>query len=194
MGDRVDRLRRLLSGERDGMGLQERVERSELGRGVISGVLVLTLAAVLATNLPPSEVRDGLTKTAGPYLTAIGLDQNWGVFAPDPRPESVLVEARVEYADGGTSVWRVPRARGFAELHDYRWQKYGENVRLDDRQALWRPLAEYVARDARRGGRQPVKVTLVRRWSPILPPGPGPGSEPWREYAYFTFTPPEGES
>jgi hypothetical protein len=34
-------------------------------------------------------------------------------------------------------------------------------------------------------------VTLVRRWSPTLPPGDGPSHGPWEESAFYTYTVPE---
>ena len=42
-------------------------------------------------------------------MIATGLDQNWGVFSPDPRRQSLDLVGRVRYADGGRETLRVPR-------------------------------------------------------------------------------------
>jgi hypothetical protein len=44
-----------------------------------------------------------------PYLYGLDLEQNWGVFAPDPRQETVDVLARVSFADGSQQTWQIPR-------------------------------------------------------------------------------------
>lgn len=78
--------------------LQERLEARPAGRVLISAFLVVTLAAVCATNLPESRLRREALKPAGPFLRATGLDQDWRVFAPDPRSRE-SAEAR-----GGTTL------------------------------------------------------------------------------------------
>ena len=45
-----------------------------------------------------------------------------------------------------------------------------------------------LVRPARRAqGREPVSVTLVRRWRGLLPPGPGPSRGEWQEYPFYTY-------
>src|SRR5213592_968446 len=89
--------------------LQERVERTTVGRIVISAFLVLTLITLVTANLPPSRLQDLLLSAEHPYLYGIALDQDWGVFAPDPRRETIDFTARVTFADGSQAIWKVPR-------------------------------------------------------------------------------------
>jgi hypothetical protein len=113
-----------------------------------------------------------------------GLDQNWGVFAP-PRTISAYVEGRVEDSDGAVSVVSISTPPGIRAYADYRWQKFGERLRLDVNERLWEPYARFLANQARAEGRYPVEVTLVRRWASTQSPGPGPERGPWQEYAFF---------
>lgn len=169
-------------------GLQERFESSKLGRLLISAFLVPTLIFVAATNLPQSSLRHDVLKAGTPFLNATGLDQVWSVFAPDPRRVGLDLEAHIDYQDGTTSTWRWPHGGGLVDQYwDYRWQKWLENVILDARaDQLWRPAATYIARHGAKPGSPPTRVTLVRRWYRLYPPGSrGRGRGKWRRYAYF---------
>ena len=149
--------------------------------------IVLTLVAILASNAPDSAIKGGLLTVAGPYLAIIGLDQKWGVFAPNPRIETSNVVGRVGRADGTVGDYPLESGAGISEYWNYRWRKYGEQ--------LWtRPTAEpervafarWIAREDRASGHVPVRVTLLRVTRPNLPPGPGPDTESWREVPFFT--------
>jgi hypothetical protein len=169
--------------------VQERLESSPAGRAVISGFVVVTLLALVFWNLPDSEIKHRALKVVRPYITALSIDQNWGVFSPDPRRESVELIARVEYADGSEETLGVPRGGDFVGAYwDYRWRKWMEWTRSDSHPNLWDQAARWFARVAARGGGQPVRVTLVRRWYDVLPPGPGPERTDWREFAYYTLS------
>jgi hypothetical protein len=156
-------------------GFQERIEASDIGRALISAFVVITLVVIVAANLPASELKTKLTRVAGPYTDATGLNQVWGVFAPDPRRQVLLVEARIEYADGSTEVWRPPRGPPFPNSYrDVRWRKWVEVVPLALPQtALW------LARSHTHDGRVPTHVEIVQRRYKLLPPGNGPDRTPW---------------
>ena len=167
--------------------IQERLERSAAGRRLISAFLTATLASILVTNLPSSELRKQASRLADPYLNATGLDQNWGVFAPDPRREVLALEGRVVYADGRSGVWRPPQSGPLIGAYrDYRWRKLLENAESDSYRELWRPTAAFAARELERdGGRSRVaSVSLVRRFYKLRPPGKHPGRGPWHEVHY----------
>lgn len=155
-----------------------------MGRILISLFVVCTVFTVLVVNMPDSQLKDRLLVPVAPVLRATGLDQNWGVFS-DVRTVSVYVEGRVQDADGSTMVTPIPSRSGIAALSDYRWQKYEEQVRLDDNRKLWVPYATWLADQARAQGRNPVRVSLVRRFSDTLPPGPGPEREPYQSFTFF---------
>lgn len=152
---------------------------------MLIAVLLLTL---LVINLPNSHLRGQSLRVLGPVAHATGLDQDWGVFAPDPRRINLDLHALVTYADGSTSKWELPRGDPFVGSYwDYRWRKYMEIVRRDASKFLWPDFAAFVAR-TESGSRRPVKVELVRRWYEILAPGTGgPLRSRWHQYRFFTL-------
>jgi hypothetical protein len=152
--------------------LRERFERSRVGRALISVFVVATLVTVVTANLPPSHLQDVLVKADHPYLYGLALDQDWGVFAPDPRQETVDLFARVTFADGSQAVWQVPRRNAVVGAYiDYRWLKWAEWAVEPSYGELWRPAAIYAARQAASRGHVPVKVELVDRSHVISQPG-----------------------
>jgi hypothetical protein len=168
--------------------VQKRLESSRAGRAAISVFILVTLVSVVVWNLPPSAIKENALAVTGPYIRATGLNQNWGVFSPNPRRDSLFMFARVRYADGSEETLTTPRGgRLVGGYWDYRWRKWAEWATMDEHSQLWQPAAEWFARRARAQGREPVSVTLVRRWRGLLPPGPGPSRGEWQEYAFYTF-------
>jgi hypothetical protein len=169
--------------------LQERLERSRAGRVLISLFILVTLVTVLTANLPPSRLQVDLLKADHPYLYATDLQQNWGVFAPDPRSQTVDVLAQVTFADGSTETWQVPRRNPVVgEYIDYRWLKWTEWLVSPAYPELSRPGALYVARRLATPERRPVKVTLIDRSHAIVPPGQPSGPTPSSDRAFYTTT------
>ena len=177
--------------------MQQRLESSPAGRIAISLFLVFTIFSVVVWNLPDSEVKRKSLEVVRPYITLTSLDQNWGVFSPDPRRITIDIEARVRYADGGEQTLHIPRGNDFyGGYWDYRWWKWAEWIRQNSQDELWKPAALWFARKAATDGRRATQVTLVRRWYDLLPPGPGPSRGPWHEFAFYTLrlTPGAGET
>jgi hypothetical protein len=176
--------------------VQQRLESSVAGRLAISVFVAFTVFSVVVWNLPPSDVKQKSLKVVRPYVTATALEQNWGVFSPDPRRITIDIVARVHYADGAEETLNLPRGNDFyGGYWDYRWWKWAEWIRQNEQDELWKPAALWFARKASTGGREPTQVTLIRRWYELLPPGPGPSRGSWNEYAFYnlSITPSEGE-
>jgi hypothetical protein len=171
--------------------VQDRVEASPSGRAVISAFVVLTALAILLTSIPASPLRRTGDATFRPYIDAVGLDQNWEVFAPDPRRIVLDFEAEITYDDASTAVWRVPRGGMIVDTYRfYHWQKWMEHARADDTQAvLWEPAARFAAREMALPGKRVVKVELVRYWYDIPAPGEGSEHEDFNRYVYYTLEP-----
>ena len=161
------------------------------GRAVLTAFLVVTLVTIVAANLPESPLRRILSTLTQPYANAVGLDQRWNVFAPNPRSHSLSFEARLVYADGGVTTWRVPHGGPVLGAYwDYRWRKWAERVTADAfEDDLWEETASWLARREAERGRAPKKVTLVRRWRDLNPPGVDPETGPWRSYAFYSWRP-----
>jgi len=166
-------------------GTAERLETTAVGRVLISAFLLVTLPAVTLANLPDSQVRRTLLVVGQPYLNATGLDQSWGVFAPDGRRFVVDLVARVRYEDGTTATWRPPQGGPFlATYWDYRWRKWAENLMtLGGVGGVIRtPAAMWIAREMTRPPKSPRQVMLTTRFYDLYPPGDPRGERgPWRE-------------
>jgi hypothetical protein len=170
-------------------GAQERMESSAAGRAVITAFLVFTLLAVVFTNMPVSELRDQQAKVTGPYLLATGLDQDWGVFAPDPYRSTFGVSARVTYADGSTATWNFPRSNAFfGEYWDYRWIKLEEMLTRAEHADVRTTFAKWVARQVPDRGQPATRVDLIRRFRDLNPPGAGlPSTSGLKTATLFTL-------
>jgi hypothetical protein len=171
------------------VSLQERVEATVAGRALITGVILLVLIGLAVWNLPSSKLHDDLLPVVRPYMNATGLDQNWAIFAPDPRSQALQLKAILTYDDGVTSeVVGAPTGDVvIGPYRFYRWSKWVENVRSDALMSLWKPTAEFIARQHQRNGRLPVRVTLVRRWYDITAPGAPARRSRWQQFAYYTL-------
>lgn len=146
-------------------------EASAGGRAMISVVITAALAAIVIGSLPESALRRALVTHAGPALDAVGIQQRWDLFAPDPRRVSIDLGAHISYADGRVETWRLPR-RGplLGAYSDYRWRKLAERVIVGGGdEALAQDVARWLAR--RRSARRPRQVQLFARYARLAPPG-----------------------
>lgn len=169
--------------------LQERLEASDVGRMLISAFLVFTLLGIVVWNLPGGVLQRRLLPVARPYFQSAGLDQGWGVFAPDPRNITNDFFARLQYPDGSETIWRYPLGNPvLAGYRTYRWQKWSEHVTLDV-PSLQAPAAHWVENTQIRNGQHPVVVTLVQRWADTPPPGSNTPLQ-WQEKVLYTWTSP----
>lgn len=166
--------------------LSERAERSPVVQPLISLVIVVVLLAEIGTHLPGSSaVSELVSQEASHLIRLTGTEQQWGVFAPDPRQTSLRIEGRVTFEDGSTAVWELPDGpRIGANLRFYRWRKWLERVRSDDFEELWDPTARWIASLHDDGPSPVAKVTLVRFFRPNRIVGPQP---PYEEFTYHTY-------
>jgi hypothetical protein len=168
-------------------GIGTRIESSRLGKCVISLFVTAFIAIGVINNLPAGPIRESLAGQ-GPVANALGLDATWTMFAPDPYRMKVWVYAQVLYSDGTIGRWSMPSGDALVGAYrDVRWLKYQEELRKNSYSGIWKPTAEHVARQERRAGRQPVRITLVRQWYDLLPPGHGPDRGPTKSFAFFSL-------
>jgi hypothetical protein len=171
------------------VGWLQRFEESTSGRRILSSLIVLTLVAIVAINLPGSELRRQLLGPAQPYLNATGLDQNWAMFAPDPRRVVIDVFATITFADGKTARWSFPSDGALIGAYrDYRWRKWGENLTDPaNAAALWRPAALWAAARETRPGHTVTGVSLVERYAALAPPGVQPSVGPTHQLLLYAL-------
>ncbi len=166
--------------------LSERVERSPAGQLVISIVVVLVLLAEVATHLPTgSALNRSIGEDANYLIRVMGTEQQWGVFAPNPRQTSLRIEGRVTFEDGSTAVWYLPDGpRIGGNLRFYRWRKWLERVRSDDFRNLWEPTARWIASEFDDRASPVAQVDLVRLFHDNTVVGPQPL---YQEFTYYTY-------
>ena len=169
--------------ERPWSRLQERLEASDVGRALISAFVIVTLVVIVAANLPLSELKLKLVRVAEPYIDAVGINQVWGVFAPDPRRQVVALLARIHYGDGSTGIWEPPAGWPFPDSYrDVRWRRWLDAAFREDFAEF---TAAWIARVEADKGRDPVQVDLVKRSYLLFPPGTSPDHSPWMEDVYY---------
>jgi hypothetical protein len=163
----------------------ERIERSPAGQAVIALLCLCLVVVVVLWNLPAGRPRDGVRPVVAPAVQAIGLEQDWALFAPDPRSFSVGVYADITYRNGRVKRWAPPQGGLFlAPYRTYRWQKYVERLRADSYAGLWEPTARWVARQA---GGDVVRVVLTRTFRDVVKPGDGRQRPATGTYAFYTL-------
>lgn len=163
----------------------ERLERSRAGQVLLAAFMVAVVAGIVLWNLPPGRPHDRAHQIVGPAVQALGLEQDWALFAPDPRAFSVGVIAEITYRDGHHVRWEPPHnGLLLSPYRTYRWQKYVERLRADDYAGLWEPTARWVAREA---GGDVVKVALTRTFRDAVKPGDGTARPTRGSYAFYTL-------
>jgi hypothetical protein len=168
--------------------VQERIESSVLGRALIGAFIAVTLLWVAATNLPESALKHDLLRQGSTYLNAVGLDQDWSLFAPEPRRRSLELVARVTYDDGSGASWTFPHDGPLVgQYRDYRWRKWLEYMVAFGASELWPGAAQWAARQRSRPGRRVVSVALMQVVYDLLPPGSGHGDRgPTQRTVFYT--------
>lgn len=177
------------AGLTDEGGWQTRVLSERFGRVRVGVVVAVVALWIVAPNIPSSAVRDELSPLWEPAVVT-GLEQDWAVFSPNPRNQSVDVRARIEFDDGTTEFWDVPEfGPGIGALRQYRWNKWQERIRLDDSEVDWQPTAEWIADQHLRNSVRPPQITLIRRWidhEPLTADGPAVDLG-WNEFEFYVW-------
>jgi hypothetical protein len=127
--------------------------------------LVIVLAALGNVAGTPWSSR-----LLGSATRAAGIEQDWRVFAPDPRRSGLRLELVIERSDGTREVWTPPHGgRLFGSYRDYRWRKWMERAAAD-RFAGWLlpPAVRYVLR---RHAAPATRLRVMRYTLPLAPPG-----------------------
>jgi len=165
-----------------------RFEQTFLGRALLSAVLVFTLAAMLISNLPDSQLRRSGLKVVNGFLDVTGLHQNWNLFAPDPRRITLELEAHIVYDDGSEVIWQPTVGDPiFGVYASFRWRKWASYVvNRGNASGLWKPTADWVARTHVRDGHFPARVVLIRRSYLAPEPGRGTTQPPFNEQVIYS--------
>jgi hypothetical protein len=161
-----------------------RLEASAVGRVLITVAMAVLVAALLVWNAPDGPAVRPAKPWASRIVLPVGIDQDWAVFAPQPRGFSVGIYAEVTRGDDSTVIWRPP-ATGLviAPYRTYRWQKYVERIRGDNDSMFWEPAARAIARDV---GGDVTKVVLWRTFADTIAPGDSVPRPLPQRFAFYT--------
>jgi hypothetical protein len=166
-----------------------RLSATQPGRAILTAFVLFTLVTIITANLPDSPLRGLLSTVTEPYRNAVGLNQRWNLFAPEPGRQSSTMVARLVGVEGRETTWRLPRGGPATHAYwDYRWRKWSSV--LADEPDLWDEAASWLARREATRGRRLREVTLVARWSELKPPGVKPETGPWRARAFYRWRAP----
>jgi hypothetical protein len=186
-------------------------ENPQAERIAISAVLLVMLTIMvsqatpddffLVTGVKGKALFTATKRGLSPVATALGLRQDWTMFAPNPTRLNTYIDAEITYRDGKKHTWTFPQMEelGYAERYaKERYRKFAnERVWVRDNSVLWPDAARFIARlNAHDPSNPPVIVRLVHYWSEILPPpeaGEEPRPERWSRDVFFTYTVDPGE-
>lgn len=122
------------------------IHDTAFGRLVLSLLFLALIGMTLIWNLPDSEIDDELKRSVRPVVLALGLQQGWELFAPNPTRTVVHVSAEVQLSTGEMTIFEFPNSgNGIGALRQYRWRKYLRRLRLESYRRLWAPTASWVA-------------------------------------------------
>ena len=145
----------------------------------------MVVVAVVGCTLPAGPTHDRAVRALGPVTQGLGLEQDWALFAPDPRGFGVAVHATLTYRDGHTRQWTPPHnGIVLTPYRTYRWQKYVERLRADDYSGLWDPTARWLARVY---GPGVIRVVLTRTFRDVATPGYGKNRPKAGRYDFYTL-------
>lgn len=161
------------------------IERSIVGQVVLSLFMVVLIGAVVLWNMPAGRPRTAVGHVVDPIIQAVGLEQDWSLFAPNPRSFGVGVYATVTYRDGRVKKLVTPHNGLFlSPYRTYRWQKFDERVRADAYAGLWEPTARWFAKKA---GGDVVKVVLTRTFREVTVPGDPTPRPPQQHHDFYAL-------
>jgi hypothetical protein len=150
--------------------LQQRLESSPVGQGLISAVVSVIVLVGIVWNLPDSAIEDAFTPPLTPVASAAGLEQHWQMYAPDPIQRLEFVDVHVTMADGTERVWAMRENHPFVgQFAWYHWQKLKEQViRQRDIRA---GIAHWVVRKLTTPSERPLRVQMIFRAQDNPAPG-----------------------
>jgi hypothetical protein len=104
-------------------------------RWAISAFLVVHVSAVTLWVLPASPLRLRVMNVASYYILPLGLWQYWGMFAPDPVRDTVMLEAEVVDARGLRYSFAFPRLADYSKWRGVprvRHSKFAANMAVEE--------------------------------------------------------------
>jgi hypothetical protein len=80
-----------------------RIERLPAVQIAGSLLMIAFIAFLVLWNLPAGQPRQDLSPVVNPVVQALGMEQNWELFAPNPRAEGLQLVASSRSPTSGPS-------------------------------------------------------------------------------------------
>ena len=120
-------------------------------RLAISAILLIQLTIMVSQAIPDDfflvtgangkALFTAVRQKLSPVATALGLRQDWMMFAPNPTHLNTYIDAEITYRDGRKHVWTFPQMQelGYAERYvKERYRKFAnDRLWVKDNSALW---------------------------------------------------------
>ena len=162
-----------------------RLKRRAWRRRLINGFIVWQIFCVAIWLMPPSWTIVGDILPAdgsGPvraYMTITLFMQSWQMYAPNPDNRDIWIDAKVQYKDGTTRLWALPRVKDMSYARRYPAERLRKWVEVASRNAtLWYPLARYAARSCDTNPANPPVTVVLRQHVRLTPPLGRPTAPP----------------
>ena len=149
---------------------QERLERTSVGQGLVSGLIITVVLTGIVWNLPASAIKQRAMTVISPVGSATGLGQAWDVFAPNPPRQGDYLSVVVTFAGGRDVTWAMPSGDPVVgQYSTERWHKLREFLMKTP--SLRPTFARWVAREVAGPDGGAVRVRIVVRTVLLPPPG-----------------------
>lgn len=147
-------------------------------RLAVSAFLAFHLFALGIINMPPSALRERLFPVALYYLIPMGLDQAWGMFAPNPDMHAMTVEVTTVDKNGIQRTYTFPKMTDFSPwqaIPRVRHSKFTSNLGVERNTAHREFAVRYAIRQLKiPADAFPVEAEMVYRVQETPPPGAPP--------------------
>jgi hypothetical protein len=152
-------------------------------RLAISAFLAIHLFAVAAINMPQSALRQSLYLPVVHYLLPLGLDQAWGMFAPNPILHAMALEVLTVDKNGIHRTFAFPKMTDFSvwqAIPRVRHSKFTANCGVASNVAYREFAVRHAIRELKiPPDAFPVEAELLYQIRETPPPG-GPPRDPMK--------------
>jgi hypothetical protein len=135
-------------------------------------MLVILVTSILS-SVPGSTIKGAVAPVLIPLARVTGLDQGWGMFAPNPPRSLSEIEVHVIMSNGSDRVWRpYTEDSNDDSMRKMQWRKFKEEI---VNKPEYRPeLALWVVRKMATETDRPVRVVMIAEITSLPPLGKDP--------------------
>lgn len=160
-----------------------RLERLAPVQTAGSLLMMAFIAFLLLWNLPAGAPSQDLSPVVSPVIYALGMEQYWQLFAPDPRHSTLELRARISFADKRVKVVALPHyGTLFDSYRSYRWHELEPEICFNDDKGLREAASLWLARQEGPGVRTVALKCADQLVEPPGSTGPPPAPKVWYPY------------